>query len=155
MGWFATPVEHLQALVASSETFQGIVEKGDEEDAKSKVLIWTPDDTLPAEQVPRAVVGPAGNRKIRKKSTTGWEVSGGLVALFEFSVPEAQQTSRAAAYAWFAAAIDAIVVEMALKSNKDGYLNVSDFIEFEPPDFVDTDDNNGIWEMNTMYIVET
>lgn len=155
MGRFADPVEHLQTLVASSGEFRGVVDKATEELAKSKVLIWTPDDKLPTEQVPRAVVGPSGNRKLSKKSTTGWRVSGGLVVMFEFDIPVAQQTSRAAAYKWFSEKIDAIVEEMAANSNKNGYLNVNDFIEFEPPDFVDLDDNNGAWQMDTTYIVVT
>ena len=40
-------------------------------------------------------------------------------------------------------------------SPKDGYLAIESLIEFEPPDFVDTDDTNGVWEMNATYIVTT
>ena len=155
MGRFAAPVEYLRNLVASSEEFQGVVEFGDEAAAKAKVFPWTADDTLPEEQMPRATVGPSGDRKLKKTSTTGWTVSGGLVVVFEFVVPEDQRSSRAAGYAWFVEKIDVIVEEMAANSNKNGYLNVKEFIEFEPPDFVDQDENNGKWEMEATFIVVT
>ncbi|MCA9013702.1 MAG: hypothetical protein KDA77_00090 [Planctomycetaceae bacterium] len=155
MGWFATPLEHLQKLVASSETFQAVVNKGSEELAKSKVLIWSPDDELPEESIPRAIVGPTGNRKVTKTSTTGWRLSGGLVVMFEFVVPADKQTSRAVAHKWFSDTLDLIVDEIINQSGKDGYLAIESLIEFEPPDFVDTDDTNGVWEMNATYIVTT
>lgn len=155
MSWLAAPLNHLQRLVASSEKFREVTEKADLEAAKAKVLRWSASDKLEAEQIPRAIIGTSGNRMIKKKSTTHWDVSGQLAIMLEFESPPEYQTSRDAAFDWFYSTVDTILDQLIDQSGKDGHLIVKDFMELEPPDFMDTDDENGKWILTTIWLVAT
>lgn len=156
MGRFSSPLKHLQTLVASSTEFQSVVALPTESAAKAKAIRWTADNSLDQEKIPRAIIGRAGNFKVKRTSTTGWKTSGRMAVLFEFEAPVDKRTDRATAFDWYEETVDLIIDQMRLNSNPGGgYLEVLEFIEVEPADFIEQDDNNGDWVLTSIFVVVT
>jgi hypothetical protein len=136
------PVDNLATLIAASSHFQTAVGETTADAALNHIYRGdTQDDG--SQPRPRAVVGSAGGRSLKKTSTTNWSLTGPLFVLFEFATPAEFLSDPNGQYDWFAQAIEGIFDDLLRLSGQSNYLNVIEFVEEIPCVPCDPDLNGG------------
>lgn len=128
-----TPLERLQALVASSPTFQAWVSEVDADGAAEHVYVaaFQPDDNADLIAArPFALVRNLPTADDEHEAVAGagpfvYQRTGALVLLFEGNVDEDDADDAAAAETAFTDQTDAIIAEMKLLAGTDNYLTMT------------------------------
>jgi len=127
---FLLPITKLQTLVASTARWQALVGCSTAGEAAKSVYKNSARGINPR---PRAIVGTTGNRTLRRKSTTSWNLTAPLFMEFELETPDEFIGNHNAGHDWFLGEIETLIEQMAALAGSNGHLDVEEFTEAEPP----------------------
>ncbi len=129
---FLTPITNLQSLLAGTARWQELT--GAESAAAAAAAIYKQscgdEDKHPR---PRAIVGTTGNRSLRRITTTGFQMTAPLFLEIQLDTPDEYIGDHNAAFDWFMLEVETLIEQMAGLAGTDGYLDVTEFLEAEPP----------------------
>lgn len=121
-GILSRPLASLAALVASSDTFQALVDADDADAALASVYYpfaddGVTDDGAPLCPHPRAIIGVGGDWRSEEVGVGDWRGTGSLILNFEFLIPLESATEQVRGndineMLWFLNTVGAILAEM-------------------------------------------
>ena len=150
---FLGPINNLQTLLATTERWQELTGAETVAAAKSHIYKKSARDESQHPR-PRAIVGTTGNRRLQRTSTTGFQMTAPLFLEVEIETPDEHVADHNAAFDWFMLEVQTLVEQMATLVVAGGYLDVTDFIETEPPLPFAPELNDGVEYWSTMWQLE-